>query len=88
MGFPGDSVVKNLPVNTGDTEDMGLIPGSGRSPEEGKAIGSSLLAWKIPLGRGAWQATVSGVTESGTTEWAWAETGFTEDLRLAELQTF
>ena len=60
MDFPGDSVVKNLPVNTGDTEDMGLIPGSGRSPEEGKATRSSLLAWKIPLGRGAWQATVSG----------------------------
>ena len=31
-GFPGGSVVKNLPVNAGD---MGLIPGLGRSPEEG-----------------------------------------------------
>ena len=27
-GFPGDSIVKNLPANAGD---MGLIPGSGRS---------------------------------------------------------
>ena len=32
MGFPGGSVVKNPPANAGD---MGLIPGSGRSPEGG-----------------------------------------------------
>ena len=31
-GFPGGSVVKILPATTGD---MGLIPGSGRSPREG-----------------------------------------------------
>ena len=34
-GFPGDSVVKNLPANSGDTRVAGLIPGSGRSPGEG-----------------------------------------------------
>ena len=28
-------VVKNLPANAGDIRDMGLIPGSGRSPGEG-----------------------------------------------------
>ena len=33
MGF---SVVKNPPVNAGDAEDAGLIPGLGRSPGEGK----------------------------------------------------
>ena len=32
MGFPGGSVVKNLPANAGDAGDKGLIPGSGRSP--------------------------------------------------------
>ena len=31
-GFPGGPVVKNPPVNIGDTEGMGLIPGLGRSP--------------------------------------------------------
>ena len=31
-GFPGDSVVKNLPAKAGDTGDTVLIPGSGRSP--------------------------------------------------------
>ena len=30
------SVVKNLPANAGDTRDMGSVPGSGRSPGEGK----------------------------------------------------
>ena len=34
-GFPGDSVVKNLPANAGDVGDAGLIRGLGRSPEEG-----------------------------------------------------
>ena len=48
MCFPGDSVVKNPPVNTGDTEDISLIPGSGRSPGGGMATRSSFLAWKIP----------------------------------------
>ena len=32
MGFPGGSVVKNLPANAGNT---GSIPGSERSPEDG-----------------------------------------------------
>ena len=33
---------------------------------EGKATHSSILAWRIPMDRGAWQATVHGVTESQT----------------------
>ena len=44
-GFPGGSVVKNLPANAGD---VGSSPGSGRSPGEGKATHSGILAWKIP----------------------------------------
>ena len=35
MGFPGGPAVKNLPANAGDARDMGLIPGSGRSPGGG-----------------------------------------------------
>ena len=34
--------------------------------EEGMATHSSILAWRIPMDRGAWQATVCGVTESWT----------------------
>ena len=45
MGFPGGSVVKNLPANAGEA---GLIPGLGRSPGEGNATHSSILAWEIP----------------------------------------
>ena len=30
MGFLGSSVVKNPPVNAGDSGNMGSIPGSGR----------------------------------------------------------
>ena len=46
-GFPGVSVVKNLPANAGDTEDVGSLPGSGGSPG-GRKAHSSILAWKIP----------------------------------------
>ena len=42
--LPGFQWVNNPPVNTGD---VGLIPGSGRSPGE-MATHSSFLAWKIP----------------------------------------
>ena len=46
--------VKNAPA----VWDLGSIPGSGRSPEGGHATHSSILAWRIPIDRGAWQATV------------------------------
>ena len=35
LGFPGSSVVKNSPANAGDTGDVGVIPGLGRSLGEG-----------------------------------------------------
>ena len=44
-GFPGGSVVKNLPANAGDE---GSIPESGRSPGGRNATHSSVLAWEIP----------------------------------------
>ena len=46
-GFPGGSVVKNLPANAGDTGDEGWMPESGRYPGGGSATHSSILAWKI-----------------------------------------
>ena len=49
VGFPGSSVVKNLPAHAGALGDVGLIPGSGRYPlEEEMATHSSVLAWRIP----------------------------------------
>ena len=41
-------VVKNLSASAGDLRDAGLIPGSGRSPGEGMATPSNILAWRIP----------------------------------------
>ena len=45
MGFPGGSDGKESACKAGDP---GSIPGSGRSPEEGMATHSSILAWRIP----------------------------------------
>ena len=41
-------VVKNLPPSAGDVRNMALIPGMGRSLEEGMVTHSSILAWRIP----------------------------------------
>jgi len=43
---------------------MQEIPSLGQ--EEGMATHSSILAWKIPMDRGAWRATVRGITKSQT----------------------
>ena len=62
-GFPGDSDSKQSTCNAGD---LGSIPGLGRSLGEGMAVHSSILAWRIPVDRRAWWATVHGVTKSQT----------------------
>ena len=63
MGFPGGSVVKNPPASVGDT---GSIPGSGRSLRKGNGNALQYSFLGNPMDRGAWQATVPGVTESQT----------------------
>ena len=64
VGFPGGSVVKNPPANAGDTGDVGLIPGSGKSPgeENGNRLRYSCL--DNPVDNGAWWATVHGIAKS------------------------
>ena len=50
-------------------EDLGSVPGLGRFPlKEGVATHSSILAWRIPIDRGAWQASPWGRKELDTTE--------------------
>ena len=59
MGFPGGSLIKNMSAKTGD---MGLIPESGRSPGEGNGYPLQYSCLENPMDRGAWRATVRGVT--------------------------
>ena len=66
MGFPSGTVVKNLPANAGDTGDMVLTPGSGRSPGEGNDNPLQYSCLKNSMDREAWPATVHVVTESMT----------------------
>ena len=48
FGFPGSTVVKNLPANAGDTGDLSSILGLGSSLEEVLTTHSHILDWKIP----------------------------------------
>ena len=64
---PGGQVVKNLPVQTGDA---GSILGSRSLPGEENGNWLQYPCQGYSMDRGAWQATVYGVTESDTTEYA------------------
>ena len=59
-------MVKNPPANAGDTRDLGLISGLGRSPGGGHGNPLQYSCLESPMGRGAWRATVHGVAESQT----------------------
>ena len=65
LGFPGGSEVKASAWNVGD---LGLIPGSERSPGEGNGNPLQYSCLENPISGGAWWATVHGVAESDTTE--------------------
>ena len=74
MGFTGGSVVKNPPANQCRRfRDMGSISGLERSPggENDNPLQYSCL--NNPMDRGAWWATVHGVTKSWTwmSNWTW-----------------
>ena len=56
-------MVNNPPANVGD---VGLIPGSGRSSEKGNGYPLQYSCLENSMDRGAWQATVHGVTKSQT----------------------
>ena len=62
-GFPGGSVVKNLPAKAGDS---GSILGLGRSPGVGNDNSLQYSCLENSMGRGAWRAPIHGVTKSQT----------------------
>ena len=65
--FPVAQVVKNLPA----TQETWIRSLGWEHPlEEGMATHSSILAWRIPTDRVAWQATVHGIAEN----WTWLST--------------
>ena len=66
LGFPHDAVVKNLSANAGDARDVGLTPGSGRSPgwANGNPFQHSCL--ENSMDRGVWRVTAHGFAKSQT----------------------
>ena len=60
LKFPGGSIVKNLPANAGDSFSLWVRNVSGGGNDN--TLQCSCL--KNPMDRGAWQATVHGVTKS------------------------
>jgi len=60
LGFPGGSVVKNLPANAGD---LGLIPGSQRSPGEGHGNPLQYSCLGNPHGQRSLATTAHGVAK-------------------------
>ena len=66
LNFPGDSVVKNLPANAGDTRDTGLTPGPGRSPGVGNSNPLQYPCLEEPMDREAWRASVHRTANSLT----------------------
>ena len=65
LGFPGGSEGKESACNAGD---LGLIPGWGRSPGEGKGSPLQYSCLENPRVRGAWWAAVHNITELDMTE--------------------
>ena len=58
--------VKNPPASAGDAGNRGSIPASGRSPGKGNGSPLQYSCLENPMDRGAWWATVHGVTKSWT----------------------
>ena len=63
LGFPGGLDGKESACNM---EDLGLLPGLGRSPGGGKGYPFQYSHLGNPMDRRAWQATVPGVAETQT----------------------
>ena len=63
LGFPGGSVIKNPLSNAGDSGHMGSKPGLERFLGEGSGNPPQYFCLGNLMDRGAWRATVHGVTK-------------------------
>ena len=63
LGFPDGTMVNNLQADAGDFSKVGSFPESGRSPREGNGYPLQYSCLENPMDRGAWWATVHGVSE-------------------------
>ena len=66
MDFSGGASGKRLAANAGDTRDLGLIPGLGRSPGGGRGNPLQYSCLENPTDKGTRRATVHGVTKNWT----------------------
>ena len=66
MDFSGGASGKRLAANAGDTRDLGLIPGLGRSPGGGHGNPLQYSCLENPTDKGTRRATVHGVTKNWT----------------------
>ena len=74
--------VKNLPASAWNVRDLGLMPGSGRSPTGRHGNPFQYSCWENFMDRGAWRVTVHGVCKRVGCDWA------TEHIhRMAKSQT-
>ena len=63
LGFPGGLNSKESACSAGDPD---LIPGSGRSPEEGNGYPLQYSYLENSMDRGGWQVIVHGITKNRT----------------------
>ena len=95
-GEPGASqvapVVKNPPASAGDIRDAGLIPGLGRSPEEGNSNPFQYSCLENSTDREAWCAAVHGVakiwTRFSVQRLNWTDTHFKKITQFMQIYTY
>ena len=66
MSFPSGIVIKNLPAKAGQARDVGLIPGSGRSPGVGNGNPFQDSCLENSMDRRTWRTIVHEVANSWT----------------------
>ena len=67
------SLVAQMVKNSPATWKTWVNPWAGKTLEEGMATHSSILAWRIPMDRGTWQAWCCKKLDNWATKYTWPE---------------